>query len=158
MTTPGPEWLFGRSSRASRVVVVEEASDGRAALSAARRLDADVLVLDLKMEGSDGIEVLRAIKAEKPDLKVLMLTMHAGREYVTRAVHEGADGYLLKDSAVQDLVAAIQAVMAATPITARPFSSRFPRYCGRVAIPPGYPGPHRSRARGAGPSGSWALF
>ena len=94
------------------IVVVEEASDGRAALSAARRLDADVLVLDLKMEGSDGIEVLRAIKAEKPDLKVLMLTMHAGREYVTRAVHEGADGYLLKDSAVQDLVAAIQAVMA----------------------------------------------
>lgn len=94
------------------LVVVEEAADGRAALAAARRLEADVLVLDLKMEGSDGIEVLKAIKADKPDLKVLILTMHAGREYVARAVHEGADAYLLKDSAVQDLVAAIQAVMA----------------------------------------------
>jgi DNA-binding NarL/FixJ family response regulator len=94
------------------LVVVEEAADGRAALAAARRLDADVLVLDLKMEGSDGIEVLKAIKADKPDLKVLILTMHAGREYVARAVQEGADAYLLKDSAVQDLVAAIQAVMA----------------------------------------------
>jgi len=94
------------------MVVVEEAADGRAALAAARRLEADVLVLDLKMEGSDGIEVLKAIKGDRPDLKVLILTMHAGREYVARAVHEGADAYLLKDSAVQDLVAAIHAVMA----------------------------------------------
>ncbi|HEX5069928.1 MAG TPA: response regulator transcription factor [Vicinamibacterales bacterium] len=94
------------------VVVVEEAADGRAALAAARRLDADVLVLDLKMEGSDGIEVLKAVKADRPDLKVLILTMHAGREYVARAVQEGADAYLLKDSAVQDLMAAIEALMA----------------------------------------------
>jgi DNA-binding NarL/FixJ family response regulator len=94
------------------VVVVEEAADGRAALAAARRQDADVLVLDLKMEGSDGIEVLKAVKADRPDLKVLILTMHAGREYVARAVQEGADAYLLKDSAVQDLMAAIEAVMA----------------------------------------------
>ncbi len=94
------------------LVVVEEAADGRAALAAARRLEADVLVLDLKMEGSDGIEVLKAVKADRPELKVLILTMHAGREYVARAVQEGADAYLLKDSAVQDLVAAIDAVMA----------------------------------------------
>jgi DNA-binding NarL/FixJ family response regulator len=94
------------------VVVVEEAADGRAALAAVRRLEADVLVLDLKMEGSDGIEVLKAVKADRPELKVLILTMHAGREYVARAVQEGADAYLLKDSAVQDLTAAIEAVMA----------------------------------------------
>lgn len=94
------------------VVVVEEAADGRAALAAVRRLDADVLVLDLKMEGSDGIEVLKAVKADRPELKVLILTMHAGREYVARAVQEGADAYLLKDSAVQDLMAAIEAVMS----------------------------------------------
>jgi DNA-binding NarL/FixJ family response regulator len=93
------------------IVVVDEASDGRAALEAVRRSDAEVLVLDLKMEGPDGIEVLRAAKAERPDLKVLILTMHAGREYVARAMQEGADGYLLKDSAVQDLVAAVQAVV-----------------------------------------------
>ena len=94
------------------LIVVAEAADGQAALAAARSHDADVLVLDLKMEGSDGIEVLKTIKADKPDLKVLILTMHAGHEYVARAVQEGADAYLLKDSAVQDLVAAIDAVMA----------------------------------------------
>jgi DNA-binding NarL/FixJ family response regulator len=93
------------------IVVVDEAADGRAAIVAVRRSDAEVLVLDLKMEGVDGIEVLRVAKAERPDLKVLILTMHAGREYVTRAMQEGADGYLLKDSAVQDLVAAVKAVV-----------------------------------------------
>ena len=94
------------------LVVIDEAADGQAALASIRRFDADVLVLDLKMEGSDGIDVLKAAKTERPDLKVLILTMHAGREYVARAMQEGADAYLLKDSAVQDLVAAIHAVMA----------------------------------------------
>lgn len=92
--------------------VVEEAADGLAAIEVIRRTEADVLVLDLKMEGADGIEVLRVAKSELPDLKVLILTMHSGREYVARAMHEGADGYLLKDSAAQDLVAAIHAVTA----------------------------------------------
>jgi DNA-binding NarL/FixJ family response regulator len=92
--------------------VVAEAADGRAAIDAIRGIDADVLVLDLKMEGADGIEVLKIAKAERPDLKVLVLTMHAGREYVARAMHEGADAYLLKDSAAQDLVAAIHSVIA----------------------------------------------
>jgi DNA-binding NarL/FixJ family response regulator len=92
--------------------VVGEVADGRAAVELIRSTEADVLVLDLNMEGADGIEVLKVAKAERPDLKVLILTMHAGREYVARAMHEGADAYLLKDSAVQDLVAAIHAVTA----------------------------------------------
>ena len=92
--------------------VVAEAADGLAALDAVRRVDADLLVVDLKMEGLDGIEVTRAARAERPALKVIVLTMHAGREYVTRATEAGAAGYLLKDSAVQDLANAIDAVMA----------------------------------------------
>jgi len=92
--------------------VVDEVADGRAALAALERREADVVVLDLTMPGADGFEVLRRAKTIRPGLKVLVLTMHAGSEYVARAVREGADGYLLKDSAVQDLVAAIEAVMA----------------------------------------------
>lgn len=91
--------------------VVGEAADGREAVDTLRRVEADILVLDLTMEGGDGIEVLRVAKAERPHLKVIVLTMHAGREYVARAMQEGANGYLLKDSAVQDLAAAIDAVM-----------------------------------------------
>jgi len=93
-------------------VVVGEAADGNQAIETIRRVAADVLVLDLKMEGREGIDVLRVAKAELPALKVVVLTMHAGREYVSRAMEEGANGYLLKDSAVQDLAAAIDAVMS----------------------------------------------
>ena len=64
------------------------------------------------MPGMDGIDVLRSVKAAHPRLKVIVLTMHAGREYVARAMKGGADAYLLKDSAVQDLVAAVHAVVA----------------------------------------------
>ncbi len=96
-------------------VVVGEAVDGNEAIDAIRRVKADVLVLDLKMEGRDGLDVLRVAKAERPALKVIVLTMHAGREYVARAMEEGANGYLLKDSAVQDLAAAIEAVMSGRP-------------------------------------------
>ncbi len=91
--------------------VVAEAADGAAALDSVARHGADVLVLDLNMNGLEGIEVLRRCKTGYPDLKVVILTMHAGREYVSRAIAEGADGYLLKDSAVQDLAAAIHAVI-----------------------------------------------
>jgi DNA-binding NarL/FixJ family response regulator len=91
--------------------VVAEAQDGAAAIDALDRYGADVLVLDLNMNGLEGIDVLRQAKRHKPETRVVILTMHAGREYVARAIAEGADGYLLKDSAVQDLAAAIEAVM-----------------------------------------------
>ncbi len=90
--------------------VTGEVADGAAALEALARTPVDVLVLDLTMPGLDGFEVLRRARAAHPQLKVLVLTMHATPEYVARAVQEGADGYLLKDSAVQDLKAAIEAV------------------------------------------------
>ena len=94
------------------ICVIGEAGNGREAISCLAQTPADVLVLDLKMEGLDGIEVLRAVKKAHPALKVVILTMHADREYVIRAMEEGANGYLLKDSAVQDLIAAIEAVTA----------------------------------------------
>jgi len=93
--------------------VVGEVGDGAAAVAMLEaRDDIDVLVLDLTMPGMDGFEVLERAKRVRPDTRVLVLSMHAGSEHVARAVREGADGYLLKDSAVQELEAAIEAVMA----------------------------------------------
>lgn len=92
--------------------VVAEAADGDGALAlVVAHADLDVLVLDLKMPGKDALDTLREAKAARPRLKVVVLTMHAGQEYVARAVKAGADAYLLKDSAVQDLVAAVEAVV-----------------------------------------------
>jgi DNA-binding NarL/FixJ family response regulator len=97
------------------IAVVGEVSDGAAALEALETLHPDVLVLDLTMPGMDGFEVLSRARDLKPDLRILVLTMHASPEYVARAVESGADGYLLKDSAVVDLVAGLEAVMAGRP-------------------------------------------
>jgi DNA-binding NarL/FixJ family response regulator len=92
--------------------VVGEVADGRAALAELGKHRVDVLILDLSMPGMDGFEVLRRLRGISPGTKTLVLSMHADPEYVARAVREGADGYLLKDSAVQELVAAIEAVRA----------------------------------------------
>jgi|JI10StandDraft_1071094.scaffolds.fasta_scaffold258881_2 DNA-binding NarL/FixJ family response regulator len=94
----------------SGYIVVGEAADGDEAADVIRRVPADLMILDLKMSGRDGIEVLRVAREEVPNLKVIVLTMHAGREYVARTLEEGASGYLLKDSAVQDLAAAMSTV------------------------------------------------
>ena len=81
------------------------------ALALVREAVPDVIVLDLNMPGSGGLDALPALKLAQPSLKVVVLSMHAGREYVSRAMKGGADAYLLKDSAVQDLVAAVEAVL-----------------------------------------------
>lgn len=91
--------------------VMAEAADGVQTLALVQQHAPDVLVLDLNMPGTDGIDVLRAVKGYPNAPKVVVLTMHAGREYVARAMKGGADAYLLKDSAVQDLVTAIEAVV-----------------------------------------------
>ena len=96
-------------------LVVGEAGDGAEALALVRQHAPDVIVLDLNMPGTGGLDVLAALRADRPALKVIVLTMHAGREYVARAMKAGANAYLLKDSAVQDLVAAVRAVLEGRP-------------------------------------------
>jgi len=91
--------------------VVGEVPDGDQAIAELEAGGVDVVVLDLTMPGRDGFTVLAEIQRRWPAVRVIVLTMHSSGEYVARAVHEGAKGYLLKDSAVQDLVAAIEAVM-----------------------------------------------
>ena len=94
------------------LTVVGEVADGAAALEFLTRQRADVVVVDLTMPGLDGFDLLRSARARWPDLKLLVLTMHADAEHAARAVREGADGYLLKDSAAGELAAGVRAVMA----------------------------------------------
>jgi DNA-binding NarL/FixJ family response regulator len=95
-----------------RITIVGEAQDGPSAQSALQSGHPDVMVLDLSLPGSDGFEILREARLLRPELRVIILTMHANREYITRALQAGADSYLLKDSAVQDLLIAIESVCA----------------------------------------------
>ncbi len=94
----------------SSMEVVGEASSGDEAVDQARRLDPTVVVMDLSMPESDGLEATRRIAALDLDTRVLVLTVHAEEEYLVPVVEAGASGYLTKTSADRDLVEAIRVV------------------------------------------------
>ena len=90
--------------------VVGEAADGRQAVQSVEQLHPDVIVMDVAMPILNGIEAARQIAAKHPEIAIVVLSMHADEGYVLRALKAGARGYLLKDSAEGDLIAAIRAV------------------------------------------------
>ena len=94
----------------SDLVVADEAADGREALLKARTGDYDVVLLDISMPFKNGLDVLSQLKSERPTLPVLMLSMHPEEQYAVRALKTGASGYLTKESAPEELVAAIRKV------------------------------------------------
>ena len=97
-------------SAASDLSVVGEAENGHEVLARVRALDFDVLLLDMSMPGKSGIELIKQVHAEKPKLRILVLSMHEEEQYAVRAIKAGACGYLTKDSASAQIVSAIRKV------------------------------------------------
>jgi len=93
-----------------KIEVVGEASTGDEAVDRVRELKPDVVVMDLSMPGSNGLEATRRIAALELDTHVLVLTVHAEEEYLVPVVEAGASGYLTKTSADTDLLEAIRVV------------------------------------------------
>ena len=94
------------------ITVAGEATNGQEVMARVRGHDYDVAVLDLSMPGRSGIELIKQVKDEKPKLRILVLTMHSEEQYAVRALKAGASGYLTKDSAAEQLVAAIRRIAA----------------------------------------------
>jgi DNA-binding NarL/FixJ family response regulator len=92
------------------IEVVAEAADGTAALSRAREVDPDIVVLDMSMPGRGGLETLQELKRLWPTLGVLVLSMHPEDQYAVRVLREGADGYLSKESAAEELISALRKI------------------------------------------------
>ena len=92
--------------------VAGEAANGDEALALARANDYDLALLDMSMPGLSGIDLVKRLKAEKPNMKLLVLSMHGEPQYAARALKAGAAGYLTKDSAAEKLVGAIRKVAA----------------------------------------------
>jgi DNA-binding NarL/FixJ family response regulator len=92
------------------LAVAGEASNGREALAQIRKGYWDVVLLDLTMPGMSGLDVLKQLKVEQPQLPILILSMHAEDQYAMRVLRAGAAGYLTKDSAPHQLVTAIRKV------------------------------------------------
>ena len=92
--------------------VIDEARDGHEVMARVRELEFDVLLLDMSMPGKSGIDLIRQVHAEKPKLRILILSMHEEHQYAVRAIRAGASGYLTKESASRQLVEAIRKVAA----------------------------------------------
>jgi DNA-binding NarL/FixJ family response regulator len=92
--------------------VVGEAADGNEVLHRIRTLELDVLLLDMSMPGKSGVELIKQVKAERPKLRIMILSMHEEHQYAVRAIRAGASGYLTKESAAAQLTAAIRKVAA----------------------------------------------
>jgi DNA-binding NarL/FixJ family response regulator len=92
--------------------VVAEAADGRQAVEMARELDPDVVVMDVAMPQLNGIEATRQLAGDDRGMKIVALSMHSDRRYVSEALKAGASGYVLKDGAFDELITAIRSVVA----------------------------------------------
>ena len=92
------------------MVVAGEASDGQEVLEQVRKNDYDVVLLDISMPSRSGLDILKQLKIEKPGLAFLILSVHPEQQYAVRALKAGASGYLTKDHAPEELIAAIRAV------------------------------------------------
>lgn len=98
-------------SSSTHHTVVAECATGLSALSAVSEYQPDVLLVDLRLPEMDGLEVIRRVHEEHPLIRIIVVSMHAGSAYVTRAIRNGAHGYLLKNSGVGDLAGAIDTVL-----------------------------------------------
>jgi len=102
------ESLVGLLQADGDVQVVAQAADGSDAVEKSMQARPDVVVTDLSMSVLNGLEVIRRLREGLPSARVLVLTMHQEDEYVLQAVRAGASGYLVKDSAASELLAAVR--------------------------------------------------
>lgn len=93
-----------------RVVVVDEASNGVEALKVLKNQKPNVLIVDIRMPLMNGIEVVKEVHKNYPDIKTLVLSMHDSEEYVLNAIEAGADGYLLKGASKEEFLKALYTV------------------------------------------------
>ena len=113
-------------------------SNGFDALDLLRREPADLAIIDLSMPGMGGLELLRRVKAEFPAVSVLVLSMHAEDQYAVRAFKGGAHGYITKDRAAAELVAAVRKAAAGGAYVSPVFAERIVLQMGRSDTQPSH--------------------
>lgn len=121
------------------IEAVGEAADGQRAVAETARHQPDVVLMDVRMPGLDGVEATRRIRVEVPATKVLVLTMYDDDATVFTAMQAGASGYLLKDAEQLDIVRAIHAVVAGEVIFGPGVAAHVLRYFAGLPGPAGGP-------------------
>ena len=105
------------------LAVVGETGDGVETIQLVERIRPDVLVLDLMMPGLSGLEVMHRVERCSPKTHVIILSMHADESYVLQALRNGASGYVVKDSGIDELVNAVREAVAGRTYLSRPLSA-----------------------------------
>ncbi len=115
------------------VTVIGEASDGLELLHLLKKITPHMVILDISMPNIRGIEATREIKMSNPNTKILILTMHKGRDYLYHCISAGAEGYLLKEDADTELYMAIEKIREGgvfiSPILANDLADNFVQMC-----------------------------
>ena len=111
--------LRGMLEREPDIEIVGEAHNGREAVDLCLTLGPNLVLMDVRMPEMDGLEATRAIKHERPEVGVLMVTMHDNQDYMLEAAKAGAAGYVLKDAPRDELIGAVRRIASpANPDTA----------------------------------------
>ena len=110
------------------MMVVDEAEDGSDALAKARTGEYDIVLLDISMPGKDGLEVLRQLRNDRSSVPALVLSMYPEAQYAVQALRAGASGYMTKESAPNELVAAIRKVCAGGKYVSASLAERLASY------------------------------
>ncbi|HEY9073023.1 MAG TPA: response regulator transcription factor, partial [Desulfobaccales bacterium] len=128
------------------VEVVGEASDGFELLELLKKTSPQLVILDISMPNLRGLEATREIKIINPDVKVLILTMHKDKEYLYHAFSAGAEGYLLKEDADSELIAAIDTLRKGgtyvSPLLSSQLATLFMQKSRPATEQPATPGEH----------------
>jgi DNA-binding NarL/FixJ family response regulator len=130
------EGLRGMLAAEPAIRVVAEAASGDEAVVMAKRHLPDVVLMDLRMPGSDGVQATAGIVAAVPGARVVVLTTYESDADIVRAVEAGATGYLLKDTPRQDLVAAIRAAARGETVLGPTVAGRLVSHLRRPAVEP----------------------
>lgn len=95
---------------AEKITIIGEASNGEEAIALARKLNPEIILMDINMPVMNGIEATRKIKEFNPDISIIVLTIHDAEEYIHKLMDYGVSGYILKDTSAEDLLNVIKIV------------------------------------------------
>ena len=115
------------------MVVAGEASDGQKVLDQVQKNDYDVVLLDISMPRRSGLDILEQLKSERPGLAILVLSIYPEEQYAVRVLRAGASGYMTKESAPEELIAAIRAVSSGRKYISSSLAQRLATELGAAA-------------------------
>jgi two-component system invasion response regulator UvrY len=115
------------------MVVTGEASNGQKVLDQVQKNDYDVVLLDISMPGRSGLDILGQLKSERPGLAILVLSIYPEEQYAVRVLRSGASGYMTKESAPEELIAAIRVVSSGRKYVSSSLAQRLATELGAAA-------------------------